>query len=374
MEFLQLLIFFILILLFLNMLENLNRLKDTEKLRMEGSFPLVSVLIPARNEERNIKRCLESLVKQEYRNLEILVLDDNSTDGTFLAAEEVARGKNQVQIFKSLRLPPGWNGKNWACHQLSQRARGEWLLFTDADTVHEPHSVYKAYAAAQKNASVFISCIPGLIAQTWAEKLYMPIIHFAFLVLVPFKLASYSRNSNIPLGLGPFMFINKDFYQACGGYEAIKKEIVDDIALARTVKKKGGKISILDGSKFMKVRFYTSFKEVWSGFSKNSYEAIGASPHYVVALFILCYFLFIYPYLTLWGAFESHQNYSLPLSQVLILSLMKLILAVRFNTSIIYGLLHPFSVVFALLILFNSLRLSLFKKKFEWKERLYPIE
>jgi len=374
MEYIQVLTLFVLLLLLWNMLQNLKMLKDRESLRLKKPLPLISVLLPARNEEKNIKRCVCSLLKQNYSLLEIIVLDDNSNDRTFEIAKELSQRDKKIQIIRGEKLPSGWNGKNWACHQLSQKAKGEWLLFTDADTIHKPHSISTALAAAQNSHSVFVTCVPGLIAKTWSEKLYMSIIHFAFVALLPFKLINYSKNSRIPVGIGPFMLIKKDFYFSCGGYEVLKKEIVDDMALAKVVMENGGKISVIDGTKFMDVRFYTSFKEVWNGFSKNSYEAIGGHPHYVAGIFFVCYFLFIYPYLAFWGAIESHQNYSFPLCQIIVISLIKLILALRFNTSILYGLLHPLSVIFALLILLNSLRLSIFKKRFEWKERLYPIE
>lgn len=374
MDHFQIIICVFLLLLLGNMLQNLRMLKDQESLRSEKPLPLISVLLPARNEEKNIQRCIHSLLGQDYPRLEILVLDDNSTDRTYEIMKRISRKFAEIKIIKGEKLPPGWNGKNWACHQLSRVARGDWLLFTDADTTHKPHSVSAAFAAVQRNQSVFLTYIPGLIAKTWSEKLYMPIIHFAFFVLLPFKLVNYSKNSRVPLGIGPFMLIEKVFYFSFGGHEALKRAIVDDMALAKAVKEKGGKISVIDGTDNMNVRFYTCFRDVWNGFSKNSYEAIGGHPHYVAGIFLICYFLFIYPYLALWGAFESHQGYALPLFQVMTISLMKIILALKFNTSIFFGLLHPLSVLFALLILFNSCRLSMFGKKFEWKERLYPVE
>ena len=144
--------------------------------------------------------------------------------------------------------------------------------------------------------------------------------------------------------------------------------------MAKKVKENNGKIAVIDGTPFMDVRFYRSFKEVWNGFSKNSYEALGKAPHLLFVLLLACYYLFLYPYIALWVAFESHQSLTLPLMQVVTLALIKLILSIRFKTGIISGQLHPFTVIFAVLILLNSFRLSLFKKKFEWKERLYPVE
>jgi len=335
---------------------------------------LIFFRILNRNEERNIRKCVASLLKSEYPNLEIIVLDDNSKDRTFEIVNRLDTRDKRLRVIKGKKLPPGWTGKNWSCHQLAQAARGEWFLFTDADTVHKSQSISVPLASAQKSKSVFVTCIPGLMAKTWAEKLYMPIIHFAFLALIPFKLINYSKDSRLAFGIGPFLLIERNFYFFCGGHESIRDKIVDDIALAKRVKENRGKISVIDGTKIMNVRFYTSFKEVWKGFSKNSYEAIGSAPHFLVGIFIVCYFLFIYPYLALWGAVVSGETITLPLFQVMSLMLIRLVLSLKFKTSLIYGLLHPFSVAFVLLILFNSFRLSFFKKEIEWKERYYLAE
>ena len=374
MHFIQVVVLFFLLLIFLNLLQNLNRLRSQKRIRPKKPLPFVSVLIPARNEEINIENCVSSLLKSNYPHLEIIVLDDNSSDKTYDIVKEIAEHHETLRIVKGKKLPPGWNGKNWACHQLSQIARGDWLLFTDADTIHKPHSISTALAAAQKRKSDFVSCIPGFITKTWSEKLYFPVIHFVFVALFPFRMMNFSKDSRLSFAMGPFLFIRRDFYASWGGYEAIKTEVVDDIAMAKKVKEYNGKISIIDGTPFMDVRFYRNFKEVWNGFSKNSYEALGKAPPLLFLLLLACYYLFIYPYVALWAAVESNQNLTLPLLQVTTLALIKLILSLRFKTGIIAGQLHLLTVIFALLILLNSFRLSFFKKKFEWKERLYPVE
>lgn len=374
MEFLHILITFLLVLLFMNMLLNLRMLDDQETVENKTDLPLISVLLPVRNEEKNIRTCILSLLEQNYPRLEIIVLDDDSTDNTFQIAKQLAQKSKKLKVVKGKDLPKDWNGKNWACHQLSQLARGEWFLFTDADTVHKESSISKAFAVAHKNNSGFITFLPGLTMKTWSEKLLLPIIHFAFTVLIPFNLINYSGYSRVPVGIGPFMFIKKKSFLTCGGYKAIKNEIVDDMALAKAVHKNNGKITVINGSPFMNVRFYTKLQEIWKGFSKNSYPAISSSPHFLLFVIIFCYFLFVYPYLSLWGAFESNEGLTHPLLQVCIISFMKIFLALKFETSLFYGLLHPFSVILWLLILLNSFRLSVFKRKFEWKERLYPIE
>jgi len=374
MEFLQVVILFILLLLLVNLIQNLNRLRKQDITKDPKIHPFVSVLIPARNEENNIAGCVSSLLKSDYPRMEIIVLDDNSTDKTFVMAKRLSAGRKNLRVVKGKKLPQGWTGKNWSCHQLSEVARGEWLLFTDADTRHSPRSISIALASALQSQSNFLTCIPGLVAKTWSEKLFMPIIQFAFLVLIPFRLLNIADDSRLPLGIGPFILIKNDCYSSCGGHESIKGKIVDDMALAKKVKRDRGKISVIDGTDIVSLRFYTSFKSLWKGFSKNCYVALGGSLYRLVGVFLGCYFLFIYPYLNLYAAIQAQQSLTLPLLQVLTISLTRVIMALRFKASLLFALLHPFSIILVLSILLNSFRLSLFKKKLEWKERFYLVK
>lgn len=374
MDSLHMAILLFLILLGMNFFQNLKRIEAFDLESPEKTFPLISVLVPARNEEDSIEKCLASLLNSDYPNVEIIVLDDNSKDRTYSIMKEFSRKHKNLRIIKGKKLPPGWNGKNWACHQLSCAAKGEWFLFTDADTCHSPHSIPAAFDAAKKSHSVFLTAIPGLVTKTWAEKLILPVIHFAFFILLPFNIINFKGNSRLAIGIGPFLFIHRACYLSCGGFEAIKTEILDDMALANRVKQRNGKLCVIDGTELLTVRFYTCFKEVWTGLSKNSFQAIGSSPHFLLGLSILCYFLFIYPYFCLGSAIYYGQNITFPLLQVATISLIKMVMASRFKTSILFGLFHPFMIIMIFLILFNSFRLTLFGKKIEWKERLYPVE
>src|SRR5437762_8479937 len=141
--------------------------------------PLVSIMVPARDEERNITACVESLLRQDYPNWELRVLDDHSADATGQIVRELFEGhsgKQRIQLVSSEILPDGWIGKNWACHQLSQKARGEYLFFTDADTRHAPGTVTAAVAFAQRHRADLVSAWPQMITETLGEKLIIPII------------------------------------------------------------------------------------------------------------------------------------------------------------------------------------------------------
>jgi len=400
-------VFVILIFLFINTLLNLKRMSPADPRRQSGKWPSVSILVPVRNEERNIRRLLESLLRQDYPDYEIVVVDDGSTDRTWSIVSELAERHPRLRAYQSQELPPEWTGKNWACHQLSCLAKGEFLLFTDADTVHGSRALKKAVASARSHGTDLLSAIPALEAKTWSEKLYMPIVAWAFISLIPFfwmnrrgrdeqlepeqkeaeggrekedgrkrrqkKSGGLAVKRSLPAVLGPFLLIPRRVYQECGGHQAIKNNLVDDISLARRVIRYGGNTTLLDGSQFLRIRFYTCFRDLWAGFSKNSYEAVRGTPLKVVAASVACCLLFIHPYLALIDALFRSQLASLPLLQVATITLTRLILAERFRTSRGWTLLHPLSVLLALLILINSCRLSILRKKIAWKERWYPV-
>lgn len=397
-------IFIILIFLFVNTLLNLKRMSPAECRRFSGKWPSVSILVPVRNEERNIRRLLESLVRQDYPDFEIVVVNDGSTDRTWSIVKEMAERHPRLRAYQSRELPPEWTGKNWACHQLSRLARGEIFLFTDADTVHGSRALKKAVASARSHGSGLLSAVPALEAKTWSEKLYMPIIAWAFVSLIPFFWmngrgrkghserpqeagrrtqggrkrrerdgAGRAAPRSVPAVLGPFLLIPRRIYEECGGHQAIRNDLVDDISLARRVIRQGEKTTLIDGSQFLRIRFYTCFRDLWAGFSKNSYEAVRGTPLKVAAVSVACFLLFIHPYLALIDSLFRSQLASLPLLQVATITLTRLILAERFRTSRGWVLLHPLSLLLALVILVNSCRLSILRKKIAWKERWYPV-
>jgi len=366
-------IFLTLLALFLNTIINLRRITPDPPSPSKVDWPSVSILVPVRNEEKNIRQLIASLLEQDYPDFEIIVMDDGSTDKTWSILKEVAANQPRLRLVQGQELPANWTGKNWACYQLSRLAQGEMFLFTDADTLHRPTALKQAVASALHHESGLLSALPELEAKTWSEKLYMPIIPLAFVSLIPFFKLNRRKGRSFPAALGPFLLLPRRVYKACGGHEAIKENIVDDIALARQVAKQKEKITLIDGSHLFRIRFYTCFAELWAGFSKNSYEAIKGTPLKLIAIILACYFLFIHPYLALADGLSQAHLAALPLLQVILISLTRIILAERFGTGLLWVLFHPLSVSLVLLILVNSFRLSLFSKKIVWKERWYPL-
>ncbi|HEX5836218.1 MAG TPA: glycosyltransferase [Anaerolineales bacterium] len=243
--------------------------------------PLISVCVPARNEERNIRACVESLLAQDYPNLEVIVLDDRSTDTTpdilrelFLESDSSLAGKpgqaRALQIITGSDLPPDWAGKPHALHQASAATRGEWLCFVDADTFLAPNTLSACYAKAiETRADMFTIMTFQVLGSFW-EKVVMPLVMTALSVgFSPRKVNDPHRRDAI--ANGQFILIRRPVYHAIGGHESVKDQIVEDKALAEQVKWNGYRLIVADGQRVARTRMYTSLPELWEGWTKNIY-------------------------------------------------------------------------------------------------------
>jgi len=364
--------------IFLTALYNLRhmpRLPSGEALPAEK--PLVSVLIPARNEARNIGACLESLVAQDYPNLEILVLDDDSSDETASIVQEIAARHAQVRLIRGRPLPPEWHGKAWACYQLGQEAQGEWLLFADADTRHQPNAISSAVALASARGFDLVSLLPDMGLKTFGLRVIMAIIPFVFMACVPYWLFTESRSPNLVAALGPFMLFRKKVYQAFGGHEAVRRDIVDDVFIARWVKRVGGRVALVEGVSVLRVEFYQSFAEAWHGLAKSAFAAFDYSLiGFVLAIAVLGTAL-LGPYVAVYGALRlgwlDWAHLGLPLVQILLVCGAMGVIHERFSVPKRYGLLIALTVTVAILFAMDSVAHSLFGPGTVWKGRAYQF-
>lgn len=251
---------------------NLTYLQQARRLAADPSGPLprVSILVPARNEARNIVPCIESLVNQAYPNYEIIVLNDLSSDETGILLDSLASQYPNVRVLHGAEDPPkGWNGKSYACHRLAEQATGEWLLFTDADTVHSSTSLALGIAQAKKLGVALLSVFPKQITESWGEQVVVSFI-LDFLPLIAVDLnALWQSGSSTTLANGQYLLVNTEAYHAVGGHQAIFNELVDDFALAKQVRLGGYKTAMVDGISMLSCRMYHNAREVWDGFSKN---------------------------------------------------------------------------------------------------------
>ena len=255
-------------------------------------MPKVSVLVPTRNEERNVESCLRSLLVQEYPDFEILVLDD-SEDRTPQIVQSLA-SDTRLHLLTGSLLPPGWIGKSWACDQLFQAAAGEILLFTDADTRYHPLMLRDAVTALVEGKLDFMSVIPRQELHTWAERLVIPVLAWSLHTFFPIALARRLPIPALAIAAGQFMLFRKTAYAAIGGHRAVRRSVLDDVSLAQRVAKAGLPWSLVDGKTRISVRMYRSRKEVWDGLSKNLFAIFGCN---------LPFFCFVWAWL-FWVAWE----------------------------------------------------------------------
>jgi len=229
-----------------------------------SSLPVVSVIIPARNEEVCLGECLQSIVSQAGVDFEVIVVNDHSTDDT----GEIAQSFPNVRLIEAGPLPDGWTGKNNAVTTGARQAQGEWLLFTDADTVHLPGSLARALAEAGESQVALLSYSPEQIAVTFWEMAVLPVV-FAELAR-QYPLAKVSDlNSPEAAANGQYILIKREAYFAVGGHAAVAKDILEDVALARAVKSSGRKIRFRYAADAVRTRMYRNYRQLRDGWTKN---------------------------------------------------------------------------------------------------------
>jgi glycosyltransferase involved in cell wall biosynthesis len=236
----------------------------------------VSAIIPARNEQAVIAAAVESLASQPEIG-EILVVNDQSTDSTESVIQDLTMKIPNVRLMQTNGLPDGWVGKNYALSVGVQQAKHAWLLFTDADAVHEPNSAARALQIAQENNAVLVSFSPEQITETWYEKALIPFIYVRLA-----KQFSYDHvndpKSRAAAANGQFLMIRRDVYDALGGHASVAGEVLEDVAFAIRAKTAGHRIWFGSGKGIVRVRMYRSFGAMWQGWKKNLYRLMGGTP------------------------------------------------------------------------------------------------
>lgn len=351
---------------------------------VEEDAPLVSILVPARNEALNIEACVGSLLAQDYPRFELIVLDDHSDDGTGDIVRRLGlRESGDRRVISGEPLPVGWTGKGWACHQLSLAARGEYLFFTDADTAHAPGTLAATMAATREYHADLVSAWPRLVTVTLGEQLIIPMILVLGMCLYPHwlvlllqrhphlagRLPAFVRKS-LGAANGQFMFFTRTGYDRIGGHAGLHDHLVEDVALGRAVAERMGegmRLLNCESLDFSTCRMYRSFGETWEGFTKNMRAAFEDSLAGFLFIGIAHGCGFLLPFFFL---FLTHTARPLIIAQIAVIYLIRLVLTMRFRTSWLSSLLHPVGEVLALGIGLNSWR-RMASKGVQWKGRTY---
>jgi chlorobactene glucosyltransferase len=336
---------------------------------------LVSVLVPARNEAENIAVCVESLVRQDYPNFEIIVLDDQSTDETGAILDDLAARYTVVSVVHGAENPPaGWNGKSYACQQLAQQAAGEWLLFTDADTYHMPLSIAQGVAQAEGLRIDLLSAFPRQITESWAERVVVSFI-LDFLPLVALDLTTLWRGASANVAAnGQYLLVHAAAYRAAGGHQAIYQALVDDFALAKHLHVSGFRIALVDGKGMVKCRMYHSAGEVWAGFSKNILLAledtsVGRRSRLWGLLFAWGYAsVFVLPFLLLFG-----RHKTLPLLVIGWLGMLRIVVNQHLERPITEAMTTPLAALGVMAFGLGALLRRWCGGNVQWKGRDYTL-
>lgn len=342
----------------------------------DDKYPLVSICIPARNEEAIIERCVTSALKQDYMNFEVLVLDDNSIDGTTQILEKLSGIINNLHYIKGKPKPENWLGKPWVCHQLSKHAGGEYLVFIDADVWLEEQAINKAISVLQHSATITVW--PKQHLKTFWEKMIIPMIYYGLYSLLPAKYVEKDPRW-IPQSLrakmapkfaaacGQFIAFNRSAYDKIGGHTSVKAEIVEDVKLSRTIKRHGLSITMYDGLDTVNCRMYNSHTEIFEGLRKNFFAGFSKNVPLFLLMAALHFIVFVAPFLFLIVGDAQIQIFAGILIGVFYLQ--RWLLDLRFGWNPFISLFQPITILWFEVLGIRCLWDHFTGRKTNWKGR-----
>ena len=255
-----------------------------------AALPRVTIVVPARDEERNIRACVESLLAQDYPNFAVIVVDDVSTDATPAILDDIRRNHPQgarLEVTRVERLPEGWAGKPHALHTGAVLANGDWLLFTDADTRHRPEALrFAVQLAVERGDDLFSLATTQKLPDFWGRVL-MPLAFMGIAMQYPAG-AVNDPASPVAIANGQYILIRAETYRRLGGYASprLRATVLDDRDLAAEVKRAGGRLELVDGRELVETRMYHGLREHWDGWSKNAYAGSRGGPLFFLLMLL----------------------------------------------------------------------------------------
>ena len=330
-------------------------------------MPKVSIVIPARDEAHIIERTVRAFLAQDYENFEVIVVDDRSTDGT----GDIVRRINDPRLIvvETAERPAGWLGKTWALQQGAERARGELLLFVDADLIYAPPAIRAAVEYLERSGSGLIALLPRFEMPTFAEQVAMPMLGFFVFSGMPLWYSNRSRRLGVAIGGGAGNLIRRDALDAIGGFGPLKDAVVDDVGLARLARKHGYDTRAVRADDLLSVRMYDSARAIVDGFTKNAFFAVGRNFIGGVVLLTLIVILHLLPYgLALAGDWAA-------IATVILISLTRIAIFRSVRYPILNAIfLHPLMVSFWFYIFLRSIWFTGVRRQVRWRGRVYDRE
>jgi chlorobactene glucosyltransferase len=356
---------------------DIRRILQTEQLTpiraIPNTRPLISVLIPARDEAGRIQSCLAGLAQQSYREFEVIVIDDHSTDDTARLAAAYRDQLPQLKIFPGKALPHGWAGKNWACWQAAEHARGEWLLFLDADVIPSP-DLLATLATHAKNHDV-ISLVPFMLLGTTTERLILPAFLELLSAIYPYK-AVNSQHSALTFAIGQCLMFRRSAYDAIGGHRFVRESILEDMQLATRTKQAQLRLFVAEAPDLIAVRMYTGWRSLLEGLTKNAAAGARHGGRRVAVVAVQRLALGWVPFnLLLWSWFaQAPLSTDMWLTGIVLLVFGSFVagwtVRRRFRIDAIWGVLLPFGTLAYFLIAARGFIRLWFGLGVRWKGRV----
>lgn len=332
--------------------------------------PSVSILIPARDEAATIERAVRGATSGRLAAYEVIVCDDGSTDGTSEILDRLAKQIPELRVIQGRELPDGWVGKPFACSQLAEAASGDVLLFVDADTVLEKQGIERLLSLFDDFEADVVSVVPAQEAVSFAERLMMPLLHLTYTSWLPLPLIWRTHDDRFLAANGQVLGFRKQAYEIIGGFEAVRSEIVDDMAICRLAKQANKKVVFADGFCIARCRMYGSWSEVRDGFSKNMYEGVGGTSISLAFVIALHVFAFLGSWLMIPAALLGSVMWLPVMLGVGANLVTRTALALRHQHSFVSVFLHPVAIAGMLAIAINSWRWSR-NDALIWAGRIY---
>ena len=320
----------------------------------------VSILIPLRNERWNAEAVVRCALFQEgLKDFEVIALDDSSHDGTAEILQETSNPR--FKLIQGVQLPESWLGKNFACHQLSRHANGEFFVFIDADVRLSNRAINNSIHAMLKWRWDFISPYPRQIAISFIERLAQPLLQWSWFATLPLRLAEVLQRKSMVVANGQFLITHRRAYCESGGHEAIKGEVLDDLELARSMVGKGFRGGVAEASVIAECRMYTNSKDLIAGYTKSQWRAFRNLFGAAIACALLIVTSLLPIALGLAGSLLGWINY-------FALVVTRLLVAIRTRSTVSSALLHPLSAALWIYLIALSW-LRKFRGELAWRGR-----
>lgn len=330
---------------------------------------LVTVIIPAKNEEANIIPCLNSLFNQDYSNYEIIVVNDNSSDSTEEKLKSLATVP-RLRYLNASPTPPGWTGKNFALSEGVVHARGQWLLFTDADTRHERTSLSTAIHHAVSHHLELLTLLPRCVTKGFWEKLLQPFAMAYLGLWFPIQKVN-DPHSSVHFANGQYLLIHRHLYEKLQGHSGVREAFLEDFALMKKAKRAGGAIQCASGVALYGTRMYTSLSAIWKGWRRIYLHAFERNSCLLITKAFLVFFSSLLPFLALFLYSILLPSFSLSLYLGITACLLPLAVSwvgyAIIGADRAYSLLHPLAAIFFSAILIDAWRMALLGTPTKWR-------